>query len=207
MLDKYPLVQPCRLDEVGVCVASTRSNFSNAAVFTSFPKSMRIFAFFFQAPSTFSKMHTWMLSDESICGFVEVAFFVIRACSSTRFFRLKPLRSSSMSDRCPSLRRITGVHLSQGCPATSSPRDMLFPNFLHFTQVQVLLNDSASIPLGLPSIISRRLSKPASCAAMTTSPRSPAQTVDIPSIYLSPVFPAMYYRVRKPHRWKLAASP
>ena len=44
------------LDEVEVCVASTRSKFSIVAVVTSLLKPMSILAFFFRALSTFPKM-------------------------------------------------------------------------------------------------------------------------------------------------------
>ena len=54
---------------------------------------------------------------------------LIEECTMARSSRVKPLRSSNMSDRCPSLRWDYWVHLNQECPATSSPRDILLHTF------------------------------------------------------------------------------
>ena len=59
---------------------------------------------------------------------------------------------------------------------------------------------SVSIPLGLPSIISHRLSKPTSCAATKASPRGPSQTLDIASTHWSPDLPVTRSRVRNSPR-------
>ena len=129
------------------------------------------------------------------------------ACTTiTHSSRIKPLRSSNMSDRCPSLRCITGsiwtksvqrrrrretncfisspFCLDRGPPGRQCWRnDSVDSCSVKWKTISRMWSISVSILHGLPSIISHRLSKPTSCAAMIASPRSLAKTSDIASIF------------------------
>ena len=128
-----------------------------------------------------------------------------KSCATIRSSRVKPLRSSNMSDRCHSLRWITGsictrsiqqrrrrktycFMLSPFCLDKGPPGRQYWRNSSLVSRSDKGKNIpricwiSVSIPCGIPSTISHRLSKPTYYAATNASPRNPSQTFDIASM-------------------------
>ena len=131
---------------------------------------------------------------------------LIEACTMIRSSCVKPLRSSNMSDRSPSLRWITGSIWTRKIQQPRRRETYCFTLSPFCLPLCLLWIRTMSRENHSTHVFTQCVNTLCSSAATNASPRR-SQTCDVASMYWSPDLQAMRSRVRNSHWWKLAASP